>query len=190
MVQWGLNLTRASLILGIDMKDEYEDNTLSILERLEELALWMPKDLGLAYVKSGEKTVKLITQENNPVSKRYRESMKERIENVGWTVDESDVKIKEIPKYSPHEQFIIDQHVSSQNWNCNCERPISSFPLSKGVWRQTDEKFQTAYEDDGENTTILWSVNVTCPSCGMEIPLTPLQFGLMLTVKYSEVGKI
>ena len=176
--------------IGIDMKDESEDNTLSILERLEELALWQPKDLGLSYVKSGEKTVKLITQENNQTSKHYRESMKERIENVGWTVDESEVKIKEIPKYSPSEQYIIDQHVSIQNLNCNCERPISSFPLSKGVWRHTDEKFQTVYDDDGENTTILWSVNVTCPSCGMEIPLSPLQFGLMLTVKYSEVGKI
>jgi len=172
------------------MKDESEDNTLSILERLEELALWQPKDLGLSYVKSGEKTVKLISQENNQTSKRYRESMKERIENVGWTVDESEVKIKEIPKYSPSGQFIIDQHLLYQNLNCNCERLISSFSLNKGVWVQADDKYQTVYDDDGENTTIIWSVIVTCPSCGIEIPLTPLQFGLMLTVKYSEVGKI
>jgi len=168
------------------MKQTPEESALLILERLGEGALWQPDGIGLSYIKSDVKTVKLISQEDNSSSSNARIRMKNLIEKVGWTVDESEVRIKEIPKFSLSEQYIITQFTTCQEWSCICDRPISSFSLNRGLWVQ-DDKYQTVYDEDGENTTVLWSVVVTCPSCGMKIPLTPLQFGLQLTVKYSEV---
>ena len=65
------------------MNETPEDNALTILERLREGGLWQPAGLGLSYIRTGEKSLSLLTQENNPTSAQARIRMRLLIEGVG-----------------------------------------------------------------------------------------------------------
>ena len=76
----------------------------NILERMREQGLWQPSGLGLSYVKEGDKTVKLISQENTSKSADARARMKILVERAGWKVDESICEIIEVTHLSPEEK--------------------------------------------------------------------------------------
>ena len=67
-----------------------ENNAKEILERLRINGLWEPAGLGLSYVREGERSLKLVQQENNPSAAQARIRMKILVEGIGWTVDESE----------------------------------------------------------------------------------------------------
>ena len=158
-----------------------EDSARMILERLREGGLWQPAGLGLSYIRTGEKSVSLISQENNPTSAQARIRMRILIEGVGWTVDESEAQLKEVQHLSPQEQHMQEMMMRqemAQNWKCNCGTPLSAFPLEDGVWTH-DGQDEMALPNGEKELVEQWSVVVECPVCETIVPLEPYDYGLL-----------
>lgn len=158
-----------------------EDSARMILERLREGGLWQPAGLGLSYIRTGEKSVSLISQENNPTSAQARIRMRILIEGVGWTVDESEAQLKEVQHLSPQEQHMQEMMMRqemAQNWKCNCGTPLSAFPLEDGVWTY-DGQEEMALPNGEKELVEQWSVVVECPVCETIVPLEPYDYGLL-----------
>ena len=158
-----------------------EESARMILERLRDGGLWQPAGLGLSYVKEGETKLSLISQENNPTSAQARIRMRLLIEGVGWEVDESKVQLKDVQHLSPQEQHMQEMMLRqemAQNWKCQCETPLSAFPLEEGKW--THDGDEEMILPNGEREMVeQWSVVVSCPVCDMTIPLEPYDYGLL-----------
>ena len=153
----------------------------NILERMREQRLWQPSGLGLSYVKEGDKTVKLISQENTSKSADARVRMKILVERAGWKVDESICEIIEVTHLSPEEQQmreIIEARELAQFWECTCGTLLSSFPLEEGVWKK-DGQQETILSNGEAEITEQWSVTITCPVCDMQVPLEPYDYCLL-----------
>ena len=153
----------------------------NILERMREQGLWQPSGLGLSYVKEGDKTVKLISQENTSKSVDARVRMKILVERAGWKVDDSFCEIIEATHFSPEEQQmdeITQRRKLAQAWKCSCGTRLSSFPLHEGVWKKDGQ--QEIIMANGE-TEIReeWSVVVTCSVCDIQLTLQPYDYGLL-----------
>ena len=73
-----------------------EEAVEEILGRLREGGLWQPHGLGLSYVKEGDRTVKLISQENTPMSAQARIRMRILVESIDWHVDETTCNLVEV----------------------------------------------------------------------------------------------
>ena len=158
-----------------------EDSARSILERLREGGLWQPAGLGLSYVREAGQTVKLIEQENNPTSAQARIRMRILIEGLGWSVDESDVKLVDVEHLSPQERHIQEMMLRqemAQSWKCKCGTPLSAFPLEKGKWT-FDGQQDMALPDGSIEKVEQWSVVITCPVCDAKIPTEPYDYGLL-----------
>ena len=158
-----------------------EESARMILERLREGGLWQPAGLGLSYIRTGEKSVSLISQENNPTSAQARIRMRILIEGVGWTVNESEAQLKEVQHLSPQEQHMqemIMRQEMAQNWKCNCGTPLSAFPLENGVWTH-DGQDEMALPNGEKELVEQWSVVVECPVCETIVPLEPYDYGLL-----------
>jgi len=158
-----------------------EESARMILERLREGGLWQPAGLGLSYIRTGEKSVSLISQENNPTSAQARIRMRILIEGVGWTVDESEAQLKEVQHLSPQEQHMQEMMMRqemAQNWKCNCGTPLSAFPLEDGVWTH-DGQEEMALPNGEKELVEQWSVVVECPVCETIVPLEPYDYGLL-----------
>ena len=109
-----------------------EDSARTILERLRDGGLWEPAGLGLSYIREGEKTLKLLQQENNPTSAQARIRMKILIEDIGWKGDESEAQLIDVEHLSPQERHMKEMMLrqeAAQNWKCSCGTPLSAFPL-------------------------------------------------------------
>ena len=153
----------------------------NILERMREQRLWQPSGLGLSYVKEGDKTVKLISQENTSKSADARVRMKILVERAGWKVDESICEIIEVTHLSPEEKQmreIIEARELAQFWECTCGTLLSSFPLEEGVWKK-DGQQETILSNGEAEITEQWSVTITCPVCDMQVPLEPYDYCLL-----------
>ena len=150
-----------------------EDSARMILERLREGGLWQPAGLGLSYVKEGETKLSLVAQENNPTSAQARIRMRLLIESTGWEVDESAVQLTDVQHLSPQEQHMQEMMLRqemAQSWKCQCETPLSAFPLEEGKW--THDGDEEMILPDGEKELVeQWSVVVSCPVCETTLPL-------------------
>ena len=60
-----------------------EEELQTILERVIDGGLWQPAGLGLSYVRSGDREIQLVSQENNPTSAQARIRMKLLAESIG-----------------------------------------------------------------------------------------------------------
>tara|TARA_R110000803_G_scaffold47773_2_gene99523 strand:- start:13638 stop:14402 length:765 start_codon:yes stop_codon:yes gene_type:complete len=158
-----------------------EDSARMILERLREGGLWQPAGLGLSYVKEGETKLSLVAQENNPTSAQARIRMRLLIESTGWEVDESAVQLTDVQHLSPQEQHMQEMMLRqemAQSWKCQCETPLSAFPLEEGKW--THDGDEEMILPDGEKELVeQWSVVVSCPVCETTLPLEPYDYGLL-----------
>ena len=153
----------------------------NILERMREQGLWQPSGLGLSYVKEGDKTVKLISQENTSKSADARARMKILVERAGWKVDDSICEIIEATHFSPEEQQmdeITQRRKLAQAWKCSCGTRLSSFPLHEGVWKKDGQQEIIMANGEAEITE-QWSVTITCPVCDMQVPLEPYDYCLL-----------
>jgi len=163
------------------MTETPEDNALTILERLREGGLWQPAGLGLSYVRTGEKSISLITQENNPTSAQARIRMRLLIEGVGWQVDESEAQLKDVQHLSPqqqHMQEMMMRQEMAQNWKCNCGTPLSAFPLEEARWN-FDGQEEMILPTGEKELVEQWSVITQCPVCETIVPLEPYDYGLL-----------
>lgn len=163
------------------MSETPEDNVTTILERLREGGLWQPAGLGLSYVRDGDRSVKLISQENNPTSAQARIRMRLLIESVGWQVDEDEAQLKEVQHLSPqqhHMQELMMRQEMAQNWKCACGTPLSAFPLEEGEWKFDGQKEMVL--PDGEKEIVEeWWVHTQCPVCEIVVPVEPYDYGLL-----------
>lgn len=163
------------------MTETPEDNALTILERLREGGLWQPAGLGLSYIRTGEKSISLITQENNPTSAQARIRMRLLIEGVGWQVDESEAQLTDVQHLSPqqqHMQEMMMRQEMAQNWKCNCGTPLSAFPLEEARWN-FDGQEEMILPTGEKELVEQWSVITQCPVCEAIVPLEPYDYGLL-----------
>lgn len=172
-----------------------EEEALTILERLRDGGLWQPAGLGLSYVRSGEKELKLTEQENNPTSAQARIRMRILIEKLGWRVDESEAQLIDVQHLSPqerHMQEMMMRQEAAQGWKCECGTPLSAFPLEEGVWTHDGQQEMRLPTGDIEMVE-QWSVVISCPVCDKKIPTEPYDYALLAgddaMVTYS-TGKI
>ena len=152
-----------------------------ILERMREQGLWQPSGLGLSYVKEGDKTVKLISQENTSKSVDARVRMKILVERAGWKVDDSFCEIIEATHFSPEEQQmdeITQRRKLAQSWKCSCGTRLSSFPLSDGVWKKDGQR-EIVMANGETEIREEWSVVVTCSVCDIQVPLDAYAYSLL-----------
>tara|TARA_R110002051_G_scaffold49456_1_gene96519 strand:+ start:1269 stop:2003 length:735 start_codon:yes stop_codon:yes gene_type:complete len=166
-----------------------ENNAKEILERLRINGLWEPAGLGLSYLREGERSLKLVQQENNPSAAQARIRMKILVEGIGWTVNESEVQLVDVQHLSPqerHMQELMKRQEIAQQWPCpDCSTPLSAFPLEEGVWTFDGQEEMTLPEghetDDGKTTELVeqWSVVITCPVCNVTVPMEPYDFALL-----------
>ena len=158
-----------------------EDSARSILERLRDGGLWQPAGLGLSYVKDGEKTVRLVEQENNPTSAQARINMNRLLKSIGWIVQEEDVRLVDVDHLSPqerHMQEMMMRQEAAQSWSCSCGTPFSAFPLEEGAWVFDGQ--EEMLMPDGEREMVeQWSVHVTCPVCNLTTNMEPYDYGLV-----------
>jgi hypothetical protein len=159
-----------------------EEEALTILERLRDGGLWQPAGLGLSYVRSGEKELKLTEQENNPTSAQARIRMRILIEKLGWRVDESEAQLIDVQHLSPqerHMQEMMMRQEAAQGWKCECGTPLSAFPLEEGVWTHDGQQEMRLPTGDVEMVE-QWSVVISCPVCDKKIPTEPYDYALVL----------
>jgi hypothetical protein len=166
-----------------------EDNAKEILERLRINGLWEPGGLGLSYIREGPSTLKLIQQDNNATSAQARVRMKILVNEIGWTVDESEVKLVDVQHLSPqerHMQELMMRQEIAQQWPCpDCATPLSAFPLEEGVWTFDGQEEMTLPEghetDEGKTVELVeqWSVVIICPVCNTLVPMEPYDYGLL-----------
>jgi hypothetical protein len=157
-----------------------EEEALTILERLRDGGLWQPAGLGLSYVRSGEKELKLTEQENNPTSAQARIRMRILIEKLGWRVDESEAQLIDVQHLSPqerHMQEMMMRQEAAQGWKCECGTPLSAFPLEEGVWTHDGQQEMRLPTGDVEMVE-QWSVVISCPVCDKKIPTEPYDYAL------------
>ena len=172
-----------------------EEGAKSILERLREGGLWQPHGLGLSYVKEGDQTVKLISQDNSPRSAQARIRMRVLIEDIGWKVDETICEIVEVEHLSleeKHMKEMMKRQELAQSWQCQCATPLAAFPLEQGVWKHDGQ--QEMMLPSGETEIVeQWLVVIECPVCDSQIPMEPYDYALlagddsMLTYKTSKM---
>jgi hypothetical protein len=158
-----------------------EEEALTILERLRDGGLWQPAGLGLSYVRSGEKELKLTEQENNPTSAQARIRMRILIEKLGWRVDESEAQLIDVQHLSPqerHMQEMMMRQEAAQGWKCECGTPLSAFPLEEGVWTHDGQQEMRLPTGDVEMVE-QWSVVISCPVCDKKIPTEPYDYALL-----------
>jgi hypothetical protein len=166
-----------------------EDNVKEILSRLRLNGLWEPAGLGLSYLRDGDRSIKLVQQENHPSAAQARIRMKILVEGIGWTVDESEVQLIDVQHLTPqerHMQEMMKRQEIAQQWPCpDCSVPLSSFPLEEGVWTfdgQAEMALPEGVEgEDGQTTELVeqWSVVITCPVCDTSVPMEPYDYGLL-----------
>lgn len=163
------------------MSETPEDNVKTILGRLREGGVWEPAGLGLSYIRTGEKSIALLTQENNPTSAQARIRMRLLIESVGWQVDESEAQLEDVEHLTPqqrHMQEMMKRQEMAQNWNCNCGTPLSAFPLEEARWN-CDGQEEMLTPDGQKGLVEQWSVITQCPVCDVVVPLEPYDYGLL-----------
>lgn len=163
-----------------EQNTEPQESAHRILEQLRDGGLWQPAGLGLTYIRTGDKTVTLSTQDNTPHSAQARIRMRMLIESVGWAVDESEVVIYDVAAQSPEEVRMQDMKLRevAQQWKCKCGTPLVAFPLEEGVWTfdgQEELLLPTGETEMAEQ----WSVVITCPVCKERIPCQPYDYGLL-----------
>jgi hypothetical protein len=158
-----------------------EEAVRVILERMREGGLWQPHGLGLSYVKEGDRTVKLISQENTPMSAQARIRMRMLVESIDWLVDESICELIDVEHLSLEEKHIKEMMMRqemAQGWKCSCGTPLSAFPLEEGVWKHEGQ--QEMVLPTGEKEMVeQWHVLIQCPTCDAEIPTDPYDYGLL-----------
>ena len=158
-----------------------EEELQTILERVIDGGLWQPAGLGLSYVRSGDREIQLVSQENNPTSAQARIRMKLLAESIGWSVDESNVQLKDVQHLSPqeaHMQEMALRQEMAQNWKCQCGTPLSAFPLEDGKWVH-DGQSEMKLPNGEVELVEQWSVAIDCPVCELRIPLEPYDYGLL-----------
>ena len=151
---------------------------MNILERIRIGCLWQPEGLGLSYVRKGENLIKLISQEDNPTSAKRRIQMRMLIEQNGWQVDESEVKLKELNRGFPDEQEMKMRQENIHRLNCVCGTPLTTFPLNQAEWKCYGQKDMIM--PNGEKEIVeLWRVHTQCPACEIIIPLEAYDYFLL-----------
>ena len=159
-----------------------EESIKGILGRLRMNGLWEPAGLGLTYVRTGERSVQLTQQANNPTSAQARIRMRLLLKDVNWEVDESEVNLIDVEHLSPQEQHMREMMVrqqAAQQWPCpKCETPLSAFPLEDGVW--TFDGQEEMILPTGEKEIVeQWTVVIDCPVCETKVPMEPYDYGLL-----------
>jgi len=158
-----------------------EEAALSILERLRDGGVWQPAGLGLTYVRSGEKSIKLVEQENNPTSAQARIRMRILIEGLDWVVDESEASLIEVQHLSPqerHMQEMMMRQEMAQGWKCECGTPLSAFDLDFCNW-VTDGQKEMMIPDGTTEMVEDWRVMIECPTCGKDTAMEPYDYALL-----------
>lgn len=158
-----------------------EEHARQILERLREGGLWQPQGLGLSYMRTGENSLELLNQHNNPTAAQARIRMNLLLKSIGWTVDESDVHLIDVDVLTPQEQYMqemMQRQESAQSWKCACGTPLTAFPLEDGKWSTTGER-EMAMPTSEVILAEEWYVSITCPVCDVIVPLEPYDYGLL-----------
>ncbi len=153
-----------------------------ILERLRMNGMWEPGGLGLTYVRTGEKSLQLIQQHNNPTAAQARIRMRLLLQSVDWEIDESEVNLIDVQQLSPQEQHMQEMMMrqqAAQQWPCpSCETPLAAFPLEDGKW--TFDGQEEMLLPNGEIEKVeQWSVVIDCPVCDTSVPMEPYDYGLL-----------
>ena len=159
-----------------------EDGMREILGRLRVNGLWEPAGLGLSYVRTGERSVQLTQQHNNPTAAQARIRMRLLLKSIDWEVDESEVNLIDVEHMSPQEQHMREMMVrqeAAQQWPCpKCDTPLSAFPLEEGVWTFDGQEEMILPTGDKEMVE-QWSVVIECPVCDTSVPMEPYDYGLL-----------
>lgn len=158
-----------------------EEELEEIMSRVLIGGMWQPGNLGLTYIRTGEREMQLATQENNPMAAQARIRMRLLAESTGWKVDESETQLKDISHLSPqeaHMKELMERQEMAQNWKCQCGTPLSAFPLEDGKWvhdGQAEMRLPTGIVEMVEQ----WNVLIDCPVCELRVPLEPYDYGLL-----------
>ena len=143
--------------------------------------VWQPGDYGLTYVRDGERSLLLTSQENTPMAAQFRIRLGLLIESVGWTVDDSECMLVDIDSQSPQERHMeemMQRQEMAQSWECQCGTPLSAFPLEDASWNHDGQDEMMLPTGEAEMVE-RWSVSIDCPVCEAQVPMDPYDFGIL-----------
>tara|TARA_Y100001973_G_C5206570_1_gene341868 strand:- start:376 stop:1107 length:732 start_codon:yes stop_codon:yes gene_type:complete len=148
-------------------------------------ALWEPAGHGLTYMKTGDREVELMVQQDNAESAQSRVRLGILMAKTGWQVKEDNVQIAPSENLSPQQQYMKEQmkrqEIAQSTWKCtnpDCGCLLSAFPLEDATWLLVGQDKIT--DDEGnEHDAEIWAVNITCPVCSTLISMEPLEFAML-----------
>jgi len=162
-----------------------EQQVDALLRSLAVGALWEPAGNGLTYMKTGDREVELMVQQDSAESAQARVRLGITMAKAGWQVKEDSVQVAPVQNLSPQQQYMREQmmrqEVAQTTWKCqtpDCGCLLSAFPLEEAKWMFVgQEKIEdgNGIEQDAE----IWAVNITCPVCDTLISMEPLEFALL-----------
>jgi len=148
-------------------------------------ALWEPAGHGLTYMKTGDREVELMVQQDSAESAQSRVRLGILMAKTGWQVKEDSVQIAPSENLSPQQQYMKEQmkrqEIAQTTWKCqtpDCGCLLSAFPLEQAEWilvAQEKMNDDLGIEQDVE----IWAVNIVCPVCDTTISMEPLEYAML-----------
>lgn len=145
--------------------------TKNIIESMELNQDWMEGEM--AFRRTGEKTLSLLTRTQR--AEGPAERVKIVLEELEWTLDESQAKI--IPDDPMLAAEMMQQQAES--WTCpECnEQRVVNMPLENAMWKIEGQTYYVNEEGDREGLN-RWVVGIDC-QCGNEVHLSPDDYFLV-----------
>ena len=148
-------------------------------------ALWEPAGHGLTYMKTGDREVELMIQQDNAEAAQSRVRLGILMAKTGWQVKEDNVQVAPSEILSPQQQYMKEQmrrqEVAQNTWKCqtpDCGCLLSAFPLEQAEWiLVAQDKMED--EDGIEQDVEVWAVNIKCPVCDTTISMEPLEYAML-----------
>tara|TARA_R100000406_G_scaffold47067_1_gene31770 strand:- start:1279 stop:2013 length:735 start_codon:yes stop_codon:yes gene_type:complete len=168
-----------------DMEQTPEELAEDLLSRLRMGGIWEPAGMGLTYMRTGEKEIELMAQENTSHAAQARIRMGILVSGLGWQVKEDKVQINDVVNQDPFqrhmEEMVRRQEIAQTTWKCqtpDCGCLLVAFPLEERKWVfHGEEEYQLP--DGNVVAEERWTVDVTCPICDSVAPMDPYEFGLI-----------
>jgi hypothetical protein len=169
----------------MNMEQTPEQLAEDLLSRLRIGGIWEPSGMGLTYMRTAEKEIELMTQENTSHAAQARVRMGILIAGLGWQVKEDNTQINDVVNQDPFTRHMEDmvrrQQMAQETWKCltpECGCLIVAFPLEERKWIfHGEEEFRTP---EGQAAIQeVWTVDVMCPICEKVAAMDPYEYGLV-----------
>lgn len=149
-------------VTGMDKKTVLK--TKEILERLDMGGFWEPRNLGLMYIRTGERTV-MLSSTSGPKGLATHRRMKGLIEAAGWVMDESDVVhfFHEKTWQELRELDRIQDEYGVSFMACSCGEPLRNSKGELGQW--TLESITLTEENGCVVEHEHWEIQTPCIAC-------------------------